>query len=296
MLASFVHIIPWTLIFIPAKFFGISLYYIKEREDCQRIQKKINNFASHITDGGKGYGYSFGYWYALSLSISERGDGNNYTCYMIATKESFEYLTKNTDTPIQFPGKMKYAESIGVIERCGSYQNPYYRRRDLTISLTPRRSQQVIMDEVVREYNETGHVITLLHGPPGTGKSMIGILITNVLKGIYCNSLKPWQPGDTLAYIYNDCEPTREKPLVIVFDEFDGPLLQIHKGNIVRHKDTPISVEDKAGWNKMLDEIQRGMYPNLILLLTTNKTPDFIRQLDPSYIREGRVNHIFEIC
>jgi hypothetical protein len=45
----------------------------------------------------------------------------------------------------------------------------------------------------------------------------------------------------------------------------------------------------------MLDEIQRGMYPNIILLLTSNKTPDFIRSLDPSYIRDGRVDLTFEM-
>jgi hypothetical protein len=35
------------------------------------------------------------------------------------------------------------------------------------------------------------------------------------------------------------------------------------------------------------------MYPYLILILTTNKKPEFFKELDPSYIREGRVNLIF---
>jgi hypothetical protein len=43
----------------------------------------------------------------------------------------------------------------------------------------------------------------------------------------------------------------------------------------------------------MLDEIHIGMYPHMILLLTSNKSPEFIRELDPSYIREGRVDLTF---
>ena len=46
----------------------------------------------------------------------------------------------------------------------------------------------------------------------------------------------------------------------------------------------------------MFDQIDRGVYPFLIVVLTTNKTPEFIRSLDPSYIREGRVNLICEVA
>jgi hypothetical protein len=57
----------------------------------------------------------------------------------------------------------------------------------------------------------------------------------------------------------------------------------------------PISIGDKAGWNKFLDEIDRGMFPHLVLVLTSNRDPAFIRALDPSYIREGRVDLTFAV-
>jgi hypothetical protein len=57
----------------------------------------------------------------------------------------------------------------------------------------------------------------------------------------------------------------------------------------------PIIVPDKSGWNNMLDTIQRGMYPNLILIMTSNRGPEFINSLDPSYIRKGRVDLTFEM-
>jgi hypothetical protein len=44
-----------------------------------------------------------------------------------------------------------------------------------------------------------------------------------------------------------------------------------------------------------LDSIQRGMYPNIILILTSNRAPEYIHSLDPSYIRKGRVDLTFEM-
>ncbi len=80
--------------------------------------------------------------------------------------------------------------------------------------------------------------------------------------------------------------------MVIVFDEFDSALIKIHEG-IPPHNKMPIAVTDKPGWNHMLDEIQRGMYQDIVLILTSNRGPDFIHSLDESYIRKGRVDLTF---
>jgi len=133
--------------------------------------------------------------------------------------------------------------------------------------------------------------VVFLYGPPGTGKSMIGVLLAAKLGGYYCNTLKPWQPGDSLGGLYSEVEPSKEKPLVLVFDEVDGVLMSIHKG-IRDHKELPIAIQNKTGWNRMFDEIGRGIYPHLIILLTSNREPEFIDSLDPSYIRPGRVDEI----
>jgi hypothetical protein len=113
-------------------------------------------------------------------------------------------------------------------------------------------------------------------------------------KGIYCNTFKPWQPGDILGDVYIDAEPTKEKPLIIILDEIDIALNNIHNG-ISPHKKIPISVSDKQGWNGFLDQINWGMYPYMIMLLISNKSFQFIDSLDNSYLREGRVNLKFEM-
>ena len=163
------------------------------------------------------------------------------------------------------------------------------------MTVKPRPEQIAIIDTIKGHYKKTYHTVAMLHGPPGTGKSMISLFLTDTMKGKYCNTLKPWQPGDSLANLYREAEPSENNPLIVAFDEFDSPLIEIHAG-IQPHKEIPIHVPNKQGWNMMFDQIDRGVYPFLIVVLTTNKTPEFIRSLDPSYIREGRVNLICEVA
>ena len=118
---------------------------------------------------------------------------------------------------------------------------------------------------------------------------MIGILLAERLNGSYCNTLKPWQPGDSFSDLYSEAEPSNERPLILVFEEIDTILSSIHVG-IPSHKHIPISIPDKAGWNRWFDEIDRGIFPHCMILLTSNRGPEFLHAMDPSYIREGRVN------
>jgi hypothetical protein len=37
------------------------------------------------------------------------------------------------------------------------------------------------------------------------------------------------------------------------------------------------------------------LFPHVVILLTSNRGPDFIRALCPSYIRPGRVDLVFEL-
>jgi len=287
--------IPWAAIFLFTQVFGVRLYYLKRREECIRIQKHIQGWCSHTTDGGKGYGYSFGYWYALSVSLVSNECGGDYSVYMIATENSYKALTKDAGEEFEpLLEQPKTDKKIDVYERSGSYANSWFRRRDRDAIDIPKQPQEAIVETIVAHQRKCRHTVVYLHGPPRTGKSMIGILVANEFGGSFCNTLKPWQPGDSLGTLHSEVEPKFNKPLIVVFDEFDSALNKIHVG-IAPHPKIPTSVADKPGWNHMLDEIQRGMYPDLILIITSNKGPEYIASLDPSYIREGRVDMIFEM-
>jgi hypothetical protein len=303
-LLSLLQSVPWSSIFLLTQCFGIRLYTLRDREVCLRVQRRLR-WASHTTDASKLAGYSAGRWYFLCLSVTPGDSGDRFELWMVATAASYEALTTDDPAALQPPvtapqepggapapaaAPPPLKKQLQIFARTGSYFSVWFRKRKISIdAVQPRPAQEQILGEIEALYKQKKHAVVYVHGPPGTGKSMLGPLLAFRLNGSYCNTLKPWQPGDTLAELYNESEASEEKPLIVSFDEFDGALVRIHTG-IEPHKHLPTLISDKASWNHFLDEIGRGMYPHLVLLLTSNRGPDFIRSLDPSYIREGRVN------
>lgn len=296
--------IPWSAIFLfTQKLFGIRLYYLKDRDQCERIQQKIQHWCSHTTDKGKGYGYSMGKWFLVSVSIHNgfQGEEDKFTVHLIATEESFKKLVQleavgeTKKLPSAFENLSTQTKKVTICERCGSFANPWFRKRIRELNLIAVKEQQDIVDEIKLHFQKHRYCVAYIHGPPQTGKSMVGLLLASELEGVFCNTLKPWQPGESLGMLYTDVEPKQNKALIIVFDEFDSTLMRIHENAIQPHKHIPVSIMDKSGWNHTLDEIQRGMYQDVILILTSNKSPEFINALDTSYIREGRVDKIFSM-
>ena len=297
-LTNFFSYIPWTMIFLFTQSFGIHLYNIKKKEECQLIQKNIGR-CSHTTDGGKGFGYSIGHWYIASITNTGNDEYPEIYIWMICNTSTYERLTKTKDVSLNFTNKETSEVcvkgcSFNVMERFGTATSSYYRNRKLTISVKPREEQKRIIDDIKASLQRKKTSVVLIHGKPNAGKTMVSLILANELKGVYCSTLAPWEPGDSLASLYSDADPSEEKPLIVAFDEFDGPLQEIHNG-ITPHKHMRIKVSNKQGWNQLLDEIQMGFYPHLVVILTTNKSPDFFNELDPSYISEHRVDGIYEL-
>ena len=291
--------IPWQLIFLLIKPFGIKLYNITDRMECTSIRKRIGDNFTHVANNGRGFGYSIGKWYIIYVGAPEENENH---VWMIASDSTYAYLTKHKDEAPKFVVsdapilKDDLSKELILYERTGTYSHPWYKKRSITMpALVSSKEQDRIIEDIRKLYASKGFVVAMIHGPPGSGKSVTSILLANSFKkGSYCNTFKPWEPGDTLSFLYSEGSFTSQSPLIIAFDEFDEALMAIHSG-IAPHKNLPIQAANKAGWNQFLDEIQIGMYPHLILILTTNKTPDFIHSLDPSYIRTKRVDNIYHL-
>jgi len=298
--------VPWTIVFLFIRWSGVRLYVLSDREVCRRIQRRVTA-TSHVSDNGRGYGYAYGYWYIMDISVHNYDGDIRYDLWMIATVSSYEALVADTRDVASRPKPVTHeapdaaaaaadaeeeeeVKPLALYERAGSYTNLYYRQRKVLGGFKPRDQQRAIVGQITALMKSKGHAVVYLHGPPGSGKSMIGVLLAQALGGSYCNTHKPWQPGDPLGALHSEAEPSAERPLVVAFDEFDGPLVAIHSRTLAPHKNIPTAVGDKEGWNRMLDEIGRGLYPHVVLLLTSNREPEFIRSLDPSYIREGRID------
>jgi len=288
--------IPWTAIFILTRPLGLYLYILSEKESCVNIQKKIQNHCSTLLDGGKGSGYAIGYWFFLSFQSSEF---DSMTATLICTKATYERLIADDDDDdhqddLPRLESIESEEKIGLLERYGTPKHYYYRKRDFTLDKDERPEQTAVLDQLERDLKRQSYQCILLHGKQGTGKSMLGLFLARRLKGTFCNTMNPFEAGDTLANVHSQADTTKKTPLILMIDEIDVYLKKVAVG-IPAHKSLDIMVKDKATWNRMLDTIQRGMFKNLILILTTNETPEAIRSIDPSYIRLPRVNRIVEL-
>jgi SpoVK/Ycf46/Vps4 family AAA+-type ATPase len=292
--SAFNHV-PWSSIFLLTQIFGVRLHVVQEREACAALQKRVSWSTHLVNEKNCGYFFnsSFIGYIATTFNPSE--------AWLICTDQVFKELTTQKEEKVRNDEGVEIDASIIVWDRVGSYENPWFKKRRLAVSYEPRKEQERVMTCIKEKFGQVVHgklkpcVVALIHGEAGTGKSMVGLLLAAELKASYCNSLKPWQPGDSISLIYSEIEPTRQHPLVIVFDEFDGALQRVHNNEIENHKKTPTAVQDKEGWNRMFDYLSRGLYPNVIVIITTNKTPAFFDDLDPSYIRSGRVDLVCEI-
>ena len=227
---------------------------------------------------------------------------------MIATEASYKHLTREmdeeepnipvndqvaTNTINKPPVPTKSGKVIDIYNRFGSYSNIWYRKRPIkNFDYQPRPDQAILMKQIQELYATKKAVTIFLHGPPCTGKSILGLLLADAYGSSYCNAFAPWEPGDTIGCLMDEVEPTKDKPLIIVWEEIDIQLALIHQG-IQPHKNIPILVRNKSAWNTLLDKIQLGIYPNIILLLTSNMSITRINQtLDESYLRPGRMDII----
>jgi hypothetical protein len=85
--------------------------------------------------------------------------------------------------------------------------------------------------------------------------------------------------------------------LIVVLEEVDGIIMAIHNNtiNIPEHIPIPIQIKNKKDWNQFLDRFDRKIYQNVVVFLTSNQNISFFDNLDPSYMRIGRVNGRFEV-
>lgn len=291
--------IPWAAIFILTHLFGIGMYNVSSKDIAKRIQRRVR-YASHREEDGKAVGYCVGRWFVLCITRKAYASDAEYDVHLLATAATYEALTAEDETaPSSVVGeapKPVQKKSLTIWQRMGSYYGHSYRKRTVSlVSVTPRDSQQAIMDRIITHHRDHEHAVAFIYGPPGTGKSMLGPLLTHHYCGSFCNSLKPWEPNNNIASLYEEAHPTHEKPLILAFDEVDNVLMMVHTG-ITPHKNLPTAIMNKSGWNQLFDEINRGMYPHLIVIMTSNRPPEFIQSMDASYIRPGRVDICAELA
>jgi len=281
----------WTLILIPFIFCGYSFYSVTDTNVITCISKNIK-YSTIRNEDEEPSGLFVGYYYVgyISARLNKESPG---LLYCLSTQKMFKELTKKEC----IKSDLNKSEFISLITLKGNYYCRYSRKRELECSYyLPKENQEQVIDDTINFYNKNHVCVTMVYGKPGTGKSIIGLLIAKKLKGSFCKTYNPTIPGDTLENIYDNAKVSITKPLILLIDEFDIILDRFHNDKIILHKDIPIEVYNKTTWNSLLDDINIKLYPYLIIILTSNLTDSEINiKYDKSYIREGRVNIIHNL-
>ena len=284
--------IIWSLPFILSSIFGWSMIKISSTK-IKYIYPHVYMYS--IRDGDEYIGWIAGLWF-IGYIIKTNGERNE-------TIELYIFMNVNKSKNI-FDGTIQTEVNkthISYWERSGNSFGYRYDNREISYpKLEPYENQKIIISETIRIMNEkeSKTSVILLSGPPGTGKSTIATFIAKELlsqlidkldKVHYIDTFNPTTPGDDFGKIYRKISPTSNSPLIIVLEEIDIIINKIYN-NIPDHKYISIQIQNKTGWNIWFDKLDKGFYPHVYIIMTTNKSINYFDELDKSYMRNNRVN------
>jgi hypothetical protein len=170
-----------------------------------------------------------------------------------------------------------------------------WTKHDVALALQPLPHQEALMDEIQVCFRAHGRCKAFVEGPPGQGKTSLGLLLAARLGGTACMEHCPTDPGDRLHGLYERVQPTAACPLVVILDEADCLIERAHVQATVAHKQTPTPVRDKSTLNKYMDDIDL-VYPHVVVLCLSNRSKAYLDGLDPSYLRPGRFHLCARLC
>lgn len=225
------------------------------------------------------------------------GEDSDHEIYIYTTHAYFNRLIETTTTTyasfalvdhVTKPLEDSVKSVVPIWGRQGTYSNIWYTSINMDVTgLHALPVQAPIVHDIVAAFYAKKRLCVFLHGVVGAGKSTIGLLVAKEIKGSFCHTFNPTDPGDTLHSLLRETR-AQDKPLVVVIEEANILIGNIHTNTIAKHKNIPVSVYNKSSFNTFLDDLM--LYKNLILIMTSNAHRGEIDALDASYLRKGRVD------
>lgn len=307
----------WIIFVILARWRGYGLYTIHNDEGSFILNKLIRSDESEsclnlwfwsfsMTHDKKPNGLFLGrfkdnsfYVGEITQGISTDGKMPQISIWIIAKKGNADKLLEKANA-IEPKTEDDKKNIIEYMEQCGHGYYFTYNTSKFIYSLKMSENQKIIVDEILSIYFERKSCTVLISGPPATGKSSISKFLARELHGAKIVQYNPLQVGGTLGSWYSAANPSAESPIILLMDECDICISCLAKGTFEPHKEIVGQLTNKNSWNSMLDKIDSGIYPHLILFLTSNYSKELIcsklprldeDKIDSSWLREGRVHY-----
>jgi len=221
--------------------------------------------------------------------------GHDETVYIVTTNSFYRFITKPDEcTMVQMPIIAHVPiNKIDMYIRSGQFKNMYYIKHQLDLThISPMGEQEEVVQDIISVYNKLGRATVFIHGASSTGKSKIGYLLAKQMGGNYCHTFNPSEPGDTLSRLLMEINKI-EKPLILVMEEVDGIITRLHTNSIHQNIEIPTVIHDKSSWCTFLDDM--FIYKNIILIMTSNVCKKTIDEMDPAYLRIGRIHECYSM-
>ena len=227
-------------------------------------------------------------------------------CLQIFYKElSDEIKTKERidldDDYVPYKKTTTPCSNITYITKRGEYGYFEYGTRIVNLeSMTNHKTlafyntQKQLFRTIMNFYKNNHFCKVFLSGQPGCGKTFFAYLMAQKLDCYLCDVYKGNEPSSNFNEIYTRTRVSSEKPMIVIFDEVDIMISEIHNNVNTEHKKYNKEIHDKTSWNSFMDKIEYGMFPYVIILMTSNKIRKDINKYDISYLRDGRVNVVCE--
>jgi hypothetical protein len=268
----------WSLLLVPLRLIGLNVYKITHGPKIHLALKRLPKQGSIIKDEDDVRGWIWGLWYVGYVC-----DKEIYPEIWIVTTHNFYYEL------IHEVKRVRDDVVLRLHRRVGPHATPRLVSIDFNATrYIPKKNQEKPLRLIIDYYNQNRNAVVLVHGPPNSGKSTLAILLAKELRAGFCPIFDPTEPGSNIFNLHSNIGPDQNTPLIVVLEEFDIMIQKIHEG-IPSHRDIEIFMKNKSSYNTAMDMINNGLYPNMIIIMTTNKCPEYFDSLDPSYIRDGRV-------
>jgi len=286
------------------QFIDIRYYVIyAEKEKFREVSKKIEEatyFSGFKYNNGRisSGGYFIGWQCIGNLDTMDKYEDSE-KIHILTTSAFYKEITKekevedvfNMDLTKSQNDSPKSISKIRVYNRNGIYKRFYYDHINLNLgSISPIGQQSEIVDKISEIYDKNKRATVFINGVSCAGKSSIGYLLAKKYNGRYCHSFNPTDPGDCITSLISimNSDNDNDVPIIIVLEEADIMIKDIHVGSVKINKEVPTSVYNKTTWSTFLDDMI--FYKNIILILTSNESKDAIDALDSAYLRKGRIN------